>query len=376
MDFPPEISVFLLSLTAPVILYTINHVPFLQDPQVMLTVGITVLTTIFLLANLSVKSKKSTDPLFYVFALFSFTSVVSITNALQQDGFIKGFMDFYISKAEPYLNTAHGVMMSYWDGVIHYCLLLFMIHCMSEGKPFRSLGLLWAGSMITSQIVVISGVIVGKYGKNLVPALCRHGPALLLSIWVAVRLFNRPRELSIIPADQLQQEQKKTLLSRPVDLLLNLGLLGNMAFNAFRGFVVLECSLDLCFSYIYQYEPYMKDSVGFPKVTMLVLLFYVFPLLFACVYGLHTPGCTWMLDWTLVLAGAVAQTQWTHLGASLHSRTPFTYRIPKDEWRTVVLLNLLTVALPLLLALRCYAKQSFFIRVHPEEQTRNGKKNN
>nr|NP_998109.1 uncharacterized protein LOC405880 [Danio rerio]AAH67656.1 Zgc:85843 [Danio rerio] len=342
----------------------------------MLTIGITVLTTIFLLANLSVKSKKSTDPLFYVFALFSFTSVVSITNALQQDGFIKGFMDFYISKAEPYLNTAHGVMMSYWDGVIHYCLLLFMIHCMSEGKPFRSLGLLWAGSMITSQIVVISGVIVGKYGKNLVPVLCRHGPALLLSIWVAVRLFNRPRELSIIPADQLQQEQKKTLLSRPVDLLLNLGLLGNMAFNAFRGFVVLECSLDLCFSYIYQYEPYMKDSVGFPKVTMLVLLFYVFPLLFACVYGLHTPGCTWMLDWTLVLAGAVAQTQWTHLGASLHSRTPFTYRIPKDEWRTVVLLNLLTVALPVLLALRCYAKQSFFIRVHPEEQTRNGKKNN
>lgn len=32
--------------------------------------------------------------------------------------------------------------------------------------------------------------------------------------------------------------------------------------------VVLECSLDFCFTYIFQYEPYMKDSVGFPKVTV------------------------------------------------------------------------------------------------------------
>lgn len=32
--------------------------------------------------------------------------------------------------------------------------------------------------------------------------------------------------------------------------------------------VVLECTLDVCFTYIYQYEPYMKDSVAFPKVMV------------------------------------------------------------------------------------------------------------
>lgn len=32
--------------------------------------------------------------------------------------------------------------------------------------------------------------------------------------------------------------------------------------------VILECSLDSCFNYIYQYEPYMKDNVGFPKVMV------------------------------------------------------------------------------------------------------------
>uniref|UniRef100_A0A673JMT6 Transmembrane 6 superfamily member 2-like n=1 Tax=Sinocyclocheilus rhinocerous TaxID=307959 RepID=A0A673JMT6_9TELE len=312
----------------------------------ILAIGIMVLTTIFLLANLSVKSKKSTDPLFYVFAVFSFTSVVSITNALQHHGFIKGFMDFYISKGEPYLSTAHGIMMSYWDGVVHYGLLLIMAHHMTAGKPFRSLALVWAGSMIASEIVLITGVVVGQKLNFSKLKVC------------------------------VEVEQKKTLLSRPTDLLLTLGLMGSIIFTAFRGFVVLECSLDFCFTYIFQYEPYMKDSVGFPKVTMLVFLFYVLPLLTACVYGLYTPGCTWMLDWTLVLAGAVAQMQWTHLGASVHSRTPFTYRIPKDEWRQVVTLNLLYTAVPVLLAVRCYMDQTFFMKNVPQEQASNGKKNN
>ncbi|XP_048020482.1 LOW QUALITY PROTEIN: transmembrane 6 superfamily member 2 [Megalobrama amblycephala] len=374
MDFSPEISVFLLSLTAPFILYTINHVSILQDPQVILAIGITVLTTLFLLANLSVKSRKSTDPLFYVFAVFSFTSVVGITNALQQDGFIRGFMDFYISKVEPYLSTAHCIMMSYWDGVVHYGLLLIMIHRLTAGKSFRGMALVWAGSMIASQIVFIPGIVVGKYGKNILPAFWRNAAFLVLPIWAAAKLFNRPRELPIIPADKVEVEQKKALFSRPADLLLTLGLLGTIIFTAFRGFVILECSLDSCFSYIYQYEPYMKDSVGFPKVMMLVSMFYVLPLLTACVYGLYTPGCTWMLDWTLFLAGAVAQTQWTHLGASVHSRTSFTYRIPRDEWRLVVTLNLLYAAVPVLLAVRCYLDQAFFMKNVPQEQASNGKK--
>lgn len=32
--------------------------------------------------------------------------------------------------------------------------------------------------------------------------------------------------------------------------------------------VVLDCPLDVCFTYIYQYEPYLKDPVGFPRVMV------------------------------------------------------------------------------------------------------------
>lgn len=40
---------------------------------------------------------------------------------------------------------------------------------------------------------------------------------------------------------------------------------------------------------------------------MLHLFFYALPLLGAFVYGLLKPGCTWMPDWTIFLAGAMIQ---------------------------------------------------------------------
>ena len=32
--------------------------------------------------------------------------------------------------------------------------------------------------------------------------------------------------------------------------------------------VVLDCPMDACFVYIYQYEPYLRDPVAYPKVQV------------------------------------------------------------------------------------------------------------
>ena len=40
---------------------------------------------------------------------------------------------------------------------------------------------------------------------------------------------------------------------------------------------------------------------------MLLYLFYALPLLALLAYGLWMPGCTWMLDWSVFFAGAIAQ---------------------------------------------------------------------
>lgn len=373
---PVEVCVFLLSLLAPGVLYTMNNIPALQEPLPILGMGMVVLGLVLLLILLTVQNKKKVDPLFYIFAEFSFTCMVGLTNALEQDGFISGFMKFYIKMGEPHLTTAYAVMMSYWEGLVHFSLFITIIHRMFKGKSYRSLSLFWAGSSIAHQIVLIPGVVIGKYGSNIRPAFWRNVPFFLAPFWAASLLFSRNREMPIITADKVSAEQKKSLLSRPVDLLLSLLLFGAAAFSVFRSFVVLDCPLDTCFTYIYQYEPYLKDPVGFPKIMMQVFFFYAVPLLTVFIYGLNTPGCGWMLDWTIFFAGAIAQAQWCHIGASLHSRTPFTYRVPADKWWPVITLNVLFAAVPALLALRCYTNPAYFMKPVPKGQTNRAKKKN
>ncbi|KAF7661773.1 hypothetical protein LDENG_00254420 [Lucifuga dentata] len=376
MRAPVEICVFLLSVCAPAVLYILNNIPALQEPLPLLGMGMVVLGSVLLLILLTVGDKTRVDPLFYVFAEFSFTCMVGLTNALEQDGFISGFMGFYLKMGEPHLSTAYAVMMCYWEGIVHFLLFLTVIHRMFKGKLYRSLALLWAGSSIAHQIVLIPGVVVGKYGSNIRPAFWRNTPFFLVPFWAASLLFSRPRQMPIIKADEIAKEQKKNLLSRPVDLLLSFMLLGAMGFSVFRGFVVLNCPLDICFTYIYQYEPYLNDSVGFPRVMMLVYLFYALPLMAVFIYGLRTPGSSWMLDWTIFFAGAMAQAQWCHIGASLHSRTPFTYRVPADKWWPVIILNVLYTATPALMALRCHTNPAYFMKPVLKGQTNNEKKKN
>ncbi|CAB1317144.1 unnamed protein product, partial [Coregonus sp. 'balchen'] len=246
---------------------------------------------------------------------------------------------------EPYLSAAYAVMMSYWEVVLHFLLFLTMIHCMFRGKSYRSMGLLWAGSSIAQQIVFIPGVV--NIVQKCVPPLEEYS-LLVVACMGSHPAFSRPRELPIIPADKVATEQKRSLLYHPVDLIL---------------FVVLDCPLDTCFTYIYQYE----DPVAFPK--MLVYLFYALPLLAVFIYGLRTPGCTWMLDWTIFFAGAIAQTQWCHIGGSLHSRTSFTYRVPTDKWLTAMILNRLYVGAPIVLAIQCHISPTFCMPTVPKGET-------
>lgn len=72
--------------------------------------------------------------------------------------------------------------------------------------------------------------------------------------------------------------------------------------------------------------------------------------------------------------GRSVQTQWCHIGASLHSRTPFTYRVPADKWWAVITLNVLLAAAPALLALRCHTGPAYFMKPVPTGQTNSEKK--
>ncbi|KAJ3594011.1 hypothetical protein NHX12_006343 [Muraenolepis orangiensis] len=222
-----------------------------------MTVVILAISTRFLL-----KRKTPADPLFYVYAVYASLSVVNLIIGLEQDNVIDGFMTFYLKEAEPHVNTAHGHMISYWDGCVHYLMYLLMVAAITWG---------------------------------------------------------------------------------------------------YTAHVVLDCSCEWCQEYAQTYEPYLKDPSAYPKIQMLVGMLYSGPYYIMTLYGLVVPGCEWMPDLTLLHSGALAQAQFSHIGASLHTRTPFSYRVPATGQLVFLLINLLYGLLPQALCYRCTARPELFL---------------
>ncbi|CAH2293450.1 transmembrane 6 superfamily member 1 isoform X1 [Pelobates cultripes] len=282
-----------------------------------------------------------------------------------------------------------------------------MLAAIARGRSYKAVGLFWLGSLVMSMLVFLPGNVVGKYGNEIRPAFLLNIPYLFLPFWAAIRIFRASHVLPKTPVEKVEISQKERILQRPQDLAMIVYLLAAIIFTIFRGMLALDCPSDACFTYIYQYEPYLRDPVAYPKVqvkdgtqlvhnlnimlgsglskilrsvghfdsSMLVSMFYIVPLQCLCIYALLVPGCSWMLDWTLIYAGAIAQAQFAHVGSSLYHRTPYTYRVPQDSWWVFIISNILYTLGPQLLAYRCLRKPAYFLRI-TSHSPEDGKKNN
>ncbi|XP_056869815.1 transmembrane 6 superfamily member 1-like isoform X2 [Takifugu flavidus] len=346
--------------------YLFNSLIYSNSAEAFFFAGCTTVIILILSVRFILK-KTPVDPLFYVYAVYAILSVVNLIIGLEQDNIIDGFVTFYLKVADPHINTAHGHMISYWDGCFHYLMYLLMIAAITWGDSYRAIGLYWVGSCLMRSIVYILGNAVGKYGIKFGPLFLVHMLYVSVSVWACFRIFSQPASRSILT--NIKKVEQRSLPHRPLDLLFVIYLILAFAFCVFRGLIVLDCSSPWAQDYMNHYEPYLKDPSAYPKVQMLVSMLYSAPYYVVALYGLMVPGCEWMPDLTLVHSGALAQSQFSHIGASLHTRTPFSYRVPVDSQPVFLLINVLYAVVPQLLCYRCHTKPAFFLRTTTENKT-------
>ncbi|XP_054627301.1 transmembrane 6 superfamily member 1-like isoform X3 [Dunckerocampus dactyliophorus] len=217
-------------------------------------------------------------------------------------------------------------------------------------------------------IIYILGNAVGKYDTEFGPLFFLHMLYISVAVWACFRIFSQP-STHTAELKTIQEAHKTSLLQRPLDLFFIIYLIPAMAFCVFRGLVVLDCSNTLCQGYTQHYEPYLKDPSAYPKIQMLVSMLYSGPYYIMTLYSLLVPGCEWMLDLALVHSGAVAQAQFSHIGASLHTRTPFSYRVPAESQAVFLVVNVLYAVVPQALCYRCTTRPAFFLRSIPDKKS-------
>ena len=347
----------LISFLGIPLTYVVNTASTLHGEFGLLVSGIGALSLVCLLTHSAITDRKeSNDPMFYVFTLGTFSSVVSFIIALEADGHVKGFMSNYLKNGEPYLKVPYGTMISYWDGVGHYSMYIMMLYAISRGCSYREIGLYWAGSIGHSMIVFVPGIMAGQHGLR--PSFFLNTPYMIFPFIACAWILN---ERPSVPRKQITSSLSR-LTSRPMDILLIIGLVASFCIVLLRGFAVLGCQNGYFVGYLKTYEPYLLDSEGFSKMQMIVYLFYFAPYYVMAIYGLMSPGNSWMPDWAMIHAGAAAQAQIAHIGGALHARTPMDFHIPMDPHVRIVfwVINLGLFFIPQLLAYRCGEFPSFF----------------
>ena len=76
---------------------------------------------------------------------------------------VNDLFSFYLVNGEPYLNTAHGSGLNWWDASAHFVLYLRFIQAMIDGSDHMFETLFWAGSICGSLIVMVPAVFTGQH---------------------------------------------------------------------------------------------------------------------------------------------------------------------------------------------------------------------
>lgn len=312
-----------------------------KNPSFVLGLGVVALASAgglaYFLVFRHLPAQTRRNPYLIFFAIFAFAAVLDFLIAMTLLGFTD-VMAKYFESGEPYLKSSHGMAVNLWDGTVHFSLYLWMSFCLAAGVVHRRAALFWAGSMLVSCLVYMTGNLIGEYAEHIEPSYLLNLPFMIVPLFYAWRV-----------AASTTSDAPSGARAGVVDYALAVALFGVAAFCAFRMLVVLNPQISLTAHWAQEVEPYLLSPSRYPQIQMLVYGFYLMPFTLLAALSLFRAPSVGMLIWSWFLAGAVAQGQFAHLLASSHAA-------PDALSVTVWLSNIALAAVPLWYAWRYDAR--------------------
>nr|CAD7201489.1 unnamed protein product [Timema douglasi] len=319
-----------------------------EGSRVILVIAILapLITVIVLTTRKHIKSY-----MYFGFAMLSFSSIIDLLLALEGDGIIQGFMGLYLKKGEPYLHSAWGSVVSYWDGVVFFACYVVMAFKSSNGMSYRTLGLHYSSAILNSMLVLLLGACLSQSGITGLTAL--NIPYVVFPMVVAIKCLT-------------EKPKNRPVSMQPgwVDTLLAVLLLEAAVVALIKGLASLRGEQSIVAWYRELAEPIINQNEPAPFAALqgLVSLFYFLPAYIVVAGGLvMNPGQPWLHDLTILLAGATSHAGITIVGMSYHRLTNPEHEAPKLTNHSAFIAfwaaNLLTSLVPQLVAIRlCYIK--------------------
>ncbi|KAH3836219.1 transmembrane 6 superfamily member 1-like isoform X1 [Dreissena polymorpha] len=349
---PVVLLVFATSFLAAPLIYSLDKLAVMEDQRWVFASGVITLPLFGLICVVIARdSPGKNEPLFYVFGIFSFTAVVDLFIALELDGYVKGFMEFYLREGEPYLRSSYGTLINWWDGTGHFSMYTGMIALMCSGKDYRRLGLYWVGSIMNSMIVFLPGNMTGNKGIRWSYLL--NVPYIFYPVYAGVRFikegFNKKQN----------QFKGKHTWEKVIEYLFMAWFFVASGICMFRMVACMGCKDWIAVFYVDNIEPFLLDPTQYGKLQSVVYVYVYVPYFIAALCSLIYPDQTWIKDWSLVFAGGSMQAQLVYICCSLKWRTPEQHQVPDTALARAVFwpVNLSLVIVPHLFAIYCHREE-------------------
>ncbi|XP_053201223.1 transmembrane 6 superfamily member 1-like [Panonychus citri] len=369
MSFSVATKVFITSTYSIPLIYVINRLidksgitPFFISLLTILIGGLVLITIIKSTRNGVPRNNRYP---FYIFGTICFISVSCLIIALELESLISGFTNSFLKHGEPHLRSSFGAMICHWNGIVNHALALMIVAAITWSNDYTDTLCFWLGSWLNNSLVLLIGIMVGKTGLN--GGFLMYLPFIFVPCHMAYCvLIKKQRKTTKSTINQQNQSDEIDFIwKRPFDLILCFIFLLSTLMTLLRGLAVLDSPFWLCTSYTKSVEPYLLSSTPAPfaKIQMIIYLFYYLPFYLYAINRLIVNRCTnnqTMSKLSAFLAGAVIAAQFTHIGSSFHSRTPYILRVPSDFMSQLLFwsINLILTIGPILLAIRCKQDES------------------